>query len=478
MVVLTVLYAVASIWLSVYGFNAFLLIYLYFRHRHAPVACPALDEYPVVTVQVPVYNERYVVERAIDAATGLDWPSDRLQVQVLDDSTDETAALAQARVAYHRQRGVDIVHLRRPARTGFKAGALNAAMERARGEYVAILDADFCPEPDFLQRTVPYLVARPGLAFVQARWGHLNDTFSSLTLAQAIALDGHFAVEHIARQRAGLLASFNGTGGVWRASAIRESGGWDEAQLTEDVDLAYRAQLAGWQGLTLTDVAPPAELPVQLAAFKRQQFRWAKGNIRCFLKLGAGLARARLPPLARVQALIHLSYYLAHPLMLAVVLSTLPLIALGLLGRWPLAFLSLATLGPPLLYALGQRTLYRDWPRRLRALPVLICLGLGLALNSTIAAVEALLGIRSDFERTPKFWIKGHGESWQDRTYALPAGPQVWGELALTVYAVIAAIVALDRGYALAVPFLLLYVLGFGYVGLLGILQSVRRTKR
>jgi cellulose synthase/poly-beta-1,6-N-acetylglucosamine synthase-like glycosyltransferase len=430
-----------------------------------------------VTVQLPIYNEKYVVRRAIDAVAALDWPRDRLQIQVLDDSTDETRAIARAQVERIRQQGIEISHTHRTQRGGFKAGALNEAMPSARGDYVAVFDADFVPPPSFLKETVPHLVADPGLGFVQARWGHLNDRFSPLTLAQAVALDGHFAVEHTARDRAGLLTNFSGTGGVWRKRCIEECGGWDARMLTEDVDLSYRAQLAGWRGRTLPDVMAPAELPVQLAAFKRQQYRWAKGNTQCLLKQGGAVLRAPLSWFARIQALVHLSYYLAHPLMLVVMWVTLPLIWYGLLDRWALAFLSLATLGPPLLYAVGQRSLYSDWWRRLKALPVLICLGTGLALNSTVAAVEAVLGIESAFERTPKFQIEGKSGNWRRGPYALSTGRLIWGEILLTIYAILTVYAALARGNAQAVPFLLLYVAGFGYVSIVGAVQWVVRTR-
>jgi cellulose synthase/poly-beta-1,6-N-acetylglucosamine synthase-like glycosyltransferase len=473
LVILTTLYLIASLWLSVYGLNAFMLILLYLAHRRkTAAACPPLSTVPTITVQLPVYNERYVVQRAIDAIAGLDWPRDRLQIQVLDDSTDETTDLAREQVEKHRRQGLDIAHICRPERRGYKAGALNAAMPAVRGDYVAIFDADFFPDPDFLRRTVPYLLAQPDLGFVQARWGHLNDSYSLLTLAQAIALDGHFAIEHTARQHAGWMTSFNGTGGVWRTECVTACGAWDTKQLTEDVDLSYRAQLAGWRGMTLPDVVAPAELPVQLAGFKQQQFRWAKGNIQCFLKLGWNLVRAPWPVCARLQALIHLSYYLAHPLMLFVMLSTLPLIWFGAFERWSLAWLSLATLGPPLLYALSQWALYSDWRRRLRALPVLVCVGIGFALNGTIAAAEAILGIKSPFQRTPKFQIQGRTGEWRNRPYALSTDGLLWGEVLLTLYAVLVVVVALEHAQALAIPFLLLYVFGFGYVSALGILQS------
>jgi cellulose synthase/poly-beta-1,6-N-acetylglucosamine synthase-like glycosyltransferase len=469
---LTIIYLACSLWLAVYGLNAYWLIWLYLRHRRASDPPPPLTDLPAVTVQLPLYNERHVVWRAIDALAALDWPHDRLQIQVLDDSTDETVALARERVAYHRRRGIDIVHLQRADRAGYKAGALNAALAEARGEFVAIFDADFAPSADFMRRIVPYLVADPGLAFVQARWGHLNDRYSPLTLAQSVALDGHFAIEHLARERAGLLSTFNGTGGVWRKRSIAECGGWDPEQLTEDVDLAYRAQLQGWRGMTVAHVAALAELPAQLLAFKQQQCRWAKGNMQCLLKLAGPLARAPISWPARLQGLIHLSNYFAHPLMLVVLLATLPLIWYGKLDNWPFGVLSLGTLGPPLLYALSQRELYTRWGERLRGLPTLVCLGLGLALNSTVAMAETLLGKPGSFQRTPKFQLHGKRGGWKTSPYALSAGRLVWGEVALTLYALLTVLAATARGHLSAVPFLALYVIAFGYMSATSLLQS------
>jgi cellulose synthase/poly-beta-1,6-N-acetylglucosamine synthase-like glycosyltransferase len=475
---LRAIYVLTSIVLFVYGFNAFVLIFQYLKHRRERVICPPLGCFPVITVQLPLYNERYVAKRAIDTLVRLDWPRDRLQIQVVDDSTDETRFIVRQCVEKYRHQGVDITHLHRPRRVGFKAGALNEAMQHARGDFVAIFDADFCPPPDLLRRMVPHLVADSSLGFVQVRWGHLNDAFSLVTMAQAIALDGHFAIEHVARERAGWLTNFSGTGGMWRRACIEECGGWDNEILTEDMDLSFRAQLAGWKGLTLCDVSVPGELPVQVAAFEQQQFRWAKGNTHCLLKHRKNIWHAPLPLFARIQAFIHLGNYLAQPLMLIAMLITLPLLAHGLLGGGPLALLSLATLGPPSLYILGQWSLYADWPRRLAAVPVLICLGTGMALNSTVAVVEAMLGVKSVFQRTPKFHIEGRSGRWQDCSYVLSSGRLIWGQVVLTLYALLTVYVALEKGNPQSVPFLLLYVVGFGFTSITGLVQGYRRAKR
>jgi hypothetical protein len=408
----------------------------------------------------------------------LDWPRERLQVQVLDDSTDRTTTLTRRRVDECRRQGVDITLYHRRERAGYKAGALNAALQSARGTFIAVFDADFIPSPDFLKRTVPYLAAEPQLGFVQTRWGHLNDTFSLVTLAQALALDAHFAIEHIARERAGWMTNFSGTGGVWRRECIEACGGWDPEILTEDVDLSYRAQLEGWKGMTVPDVVTPAELPVQVSALKRQQFRWAKGNTQCLLKLGGAILRAQLPLPARIQALAHLSSYLGHILMLGMLISTFPLLwgtefdirGVGLMG--------LAALGPPFLYTVGQYVLYSNWWRRLRALPVLILIGVGLALSSTRAVAEAVLGIRSPFERTPKFRIEGRNDHWDGHSYVLPLRGSIWGELALALCAALLMVAALRADRIQTSLFLLLYSLGFGFVSLTELIQSFRGSSQ
>ena len=478
MLALRILYLAISVWLSVYGFNAFVLILMYLRRRRTNPVPPALSEYPMVTVQLPLYNERYVVRRAISALARLDWPRERLQVQVLDDSTDMTTSIARRCIARYRRQGINMVLLHRTNRSGFKAGALNDGMESATGEFVAIFDADFVPAPDFLRRTVPYLIENRQLGFVQARWGHLNDGFSLLTLAQAIGFDGHFAIEHTARERAGWMTIFNGTCGVWRSECIRSCGGWDATMLTEDLDLSFRAQLAGWQGQTLLDVTVPGELPVQLAALKQQQFRWAKGITQCLLRRAGLLLRGPIPWSARIEALLQVTSYLSHALMLVAMLLILPLTWYNMLPGKALAVPGLAAFGPPLLYIFGQRALYPDWWRRLRALPVLILLGPGLALNSAVAVVEALLGIKTAFERTPKFRIEGDKGEWRDRSYALLLDNVPWGEMLCTLYAVLIVVAAIERGNIAALPFLLLYVIGFGFVSAVALIQGNRRKRR
>ncbi len=469
----TAVYVIAALFLALYGANALLLTLVYWRVRQRQLVEPTLTSAPRVTVQLPIYNEMYVVERLIEAVAQLDYPPDRLQIQVLDDSTDETTAIAQTRVDHYRARGVDVALVRRQGREGFKAGALAHGLRSATGELITIFDADFVPPSDFLRRTVPYFQADSRLGFLQTRWGHLNADYSALTRVQALALDGHFAIEQTARQRAGWFMNFNGTAGLWRRTCIDESGGWSGDTLSEDLDLSYRAQLAGWRCAYLPHVVAPAEVPPQLAAFKRQQSRWAKGSIQCLRKLAKDVWRAPRSLTARVQALVHLSSYLAHPLMVLMLLATLPLLLSGARLNWPLAYLSLASLGPPILYAVAQKALYPDWWQRYARMPLLVLLGGGIALNNSVAVLQGLLGRENRFHRTPKFRLEGKNGRWRDQRYALSLDWMILGELLLALYAALTIAVAWTQGHPWAIPFLCLYLGSFGMVAGVGLWQSI-----
>ena len=472
--VVSIIYAVAALWLAVYTVNSFVLTFLYWRHQRKDPCVPALNSYPRVTVQLPIFNEAHVVERLIDCTVRLRYPADRLQIQVLDDSTDETAALARKKVAYHRSRGVDIELIHRYHRTDFKAGALREGMKSASGEFFALFDADFLPPDDFLLRTIPHFLARPRLGFVQTRWGHINRGYSPLTGAQAIALDGHFAIEQPARFLSGLFLNFNGSAGVWRRRSIDEAGGWQGDTLCEDMDLSYRAQLAGWEPLYLRDVVCKAEIPPQIHAFKRQQARWARGSISCALKLGPRILRAPLSAFQRVQGLIHLTSYLVHPLMLLVLALSVPLLAMRQPVAYPLTYVSLASLGPPTMYLWAQRSLYADWGPRMRHFPLLVLLGMGLTLSNSRAIYRAVRGRQDEFSRTPKFNLERGGEDWRGSRYALSLDWMVLGETLAALYALLGVGIALEQGNLLAIPFLMLYVVGFGYVASLTVIHSAK----
>jgi cellulose synthase/poly-beta-1,6-N-acetylglucosamine synthase-like glycosyltransferase len=479
---LQLLYAIGALGLALYGGQALWLTWQLHRRRNTkPVRSAPQDAvavWPQVTVQLPIYNELYVVERLIDACAELDYPVDQLQIQVLDDSTDETTAIAESRTAFWRQQGIHVHVYHRKDRPGYKAGALAQALPDARGDFIAIFDADFVPPTDFLRRMIPHFLAPQNhrIGFIQARWGHLNAGYSPLTRAQALALDGHFVVEQAARQAAGYPFGFNGSAGIWRRICIEDEkvGGWQADTLCEDLDLSYRAQLAGWQPLYLNDVEAPAEIPPQLLAFKRQQFRWAKGSVQTLRKLSGAIWQSGWSPPRRIAALFHLANYLIHPLLLFLLLATLPLLLLDVAPFWPLAHLSLVSIGPPLLYAVAQRRLYpQEWFRRWSYLPLLMLLGTGLCLNNSRAVWQAFGRQHTPFLRTPKFQVKQAGDQWQQNSYRLALDGLVLGELLLCLYACTAIGVAIYQHKWWTVPFLLIYAAGFAYMAATGIGQGI-----
>jgi cellulose synthase/poly-beta-1,6-N-acetylglucosamine synthase-like glycosyltransferase/mono/diheme cytochrome c family protein len=476
LIALGLLNLVALCWLLLYAMNAYVLVLLHWRHRRDPQPIPPLpDPLPVVTVQLPLFNERYVASRLLEAVGTLGYPRERLEIQVLDDSTDDTPAIVAAAAERLRANGLDVVHLRRRTRAGFKAGALAEGLASARGEFIAIFDADFVPPADFLEATLPHFA--PDVAVVQARWGHLNRRFSPLTVAQSLGIDGHFAVEQTARARAGLFLNFNGTAGVWRKAAILDAGGWAHDTLTEDLDLSYRAQLRGWRIIYRPEIVCPAELPVLVAGFKSQQRRWAKGSIQTALKLLPTLWCSSLGRWKKYQGMLHLTYYLIHPLMLLGLLLAFPLRDLGVLTHsaataWAGAIFALATLGPASMLLYAQRALHPAWWRRSWELVTIMVMGVGMALSTSVAVLAAFRGDRREFVRTPKFGIAGATGSWRGKAYA--AGSP-WGgivELALGGYCAMSTWVFVsDRHYAVA-PFLALYALGFFTIGMLTVVQS------
>ncbi|HEV8129126.1 MAG TPA: glycosyltransferase, partial [Candidatus Eisenbacteria bacterium] len=425
--------------LAAYGIHRLHLLRL-FRRRSLVVQRPDPPaEWPFVTVQLPVYDERYVAERLLDAAAALDYPPDRLEIQVLDDSTDSTSDLVARRAEVLRARGQDVVHLRRKNRDGFKAGALQNGLLHAKGELLAIFDADFVPPPSFLRDMVPYL-NDPGVGMVQARWRHLNQDFSVLAQAQAIALDGHFAIEHAARASGGRFFNFNGTAGVLRKRCVEEAGGWQWDTLTEDLDLSYRAQLRGWRFVFASEVGCPAELPVEMNAFKAQQYRWVKGSIQVARKALPSIWRAALPMRVKVEATFHLTTNVAYVLLLLVSMLAYPVViarveARSLLFTMIDATLFLAASIPAIVYfAVAQRETRHDWRRQLRFIPFVLSLGLGLAVNNTRAVVTGLWGGASDFQRTPKFRIESRRDGWRGKRYKAPLNLWVALEISLALY--------------------------------------------
>jgi cellulose synthase/poly-beta-1,6-N-acetylglucosamine synthase-like glycosyltransferase len=476
--ILVLYFFVLSI-LAIYGWHRYYLVYLYLKNKHkAPAPLPPLMELPRVTIQLPIFNEMYVADRLIDSVCEMDYPQDRLEIQVLDDSTDETSEIAELAVRRHAARGFDIRYLHRVDRRGFKAGALEAGLKEATAAYVAIFDADFIPPPDFLQKTLPYFATDPKIGMVQARWGHINQDYSLLTKIQSILLDAHFVLEHGGRNRSGFFFNFNGTAGVWRREAIETSGGWQHDTLTEDLDLSYRAQLAGWRFVFLPDVVSPAEVPVEMNSFKSQQHRWAKGSIQTCLKLLPRILRSNQPLAVKAEAFFHLSANFNYLLMSLLSILMFPSMWVRYNMGWtemmlidvPLFFAATMSVGN--FYVVSQRELYADWRQRLRYLPFLMSIGIGLCVNNTRAVLEALFRRESEFARTPKYGIERESDEWVGKKYHQSVGVQPLIELGLGLYFTGTVFYALANQIYGTLPFLMLFQVGFLYTGLLSIFQQ------
>lgn len=488
-----VIYLFALFALFTYGSNCYLLM-IYYRlkrpqalRQHAEIKKNFYERYsiknwPWVTIQLPIFNERYVIERLIQSVCRFDYPKELLQIQLLDDSTDDTVDIARTLAEQMKDRGFDIQYIHRDNRSGFKAGALKEGLKTAGGELVGIFDADFVPGPEFLKETVPYF-ADPEVGMIQTRWGHINSDYSLLTRAQSMGIDGHFGVEQAARAWGGFFMNFNGTAGIWRKKTIEDAGGWQADTLTEDLDLSYRAQLRGWKLKFITDVVCPAEVPVTINAFKSQQHRWAKGSIQTAKKNLGKLFKSDLPLLVKIQAFLHLTHYMVHPMMLLVLLTSVPM----LYSQWfskNLSFaimiftlLGLATFGPSSMYLFSQRILYRDWKTRIKFLPFLMCLGTGIAVNNTQAILEAFLDVKNDFVRTPKYGIKKQKDTWRGKGYSIPLSAVSILELFSGMYALTGFLMFLFFSKYLVSPFLLIYTAGFFYVFFLSVKHGYGKTQ-
>ena len=472
-------YFVILVVLAAFGLHRYWLVYEYAKHRkNTPGPPPPVAAWPKVTIQLPIYNERYVIERLVEAVARFDYPPELLEIQVLDDSTDETQQVARACVERYQALGVSIHYVHRSNREGFKAGALAHGLESATGELVAIFDADFLPSPDFLRQTLPYF-ADPKLAMVQTRWTYLNRHYSALTEVESILLDGHFIIEHGARARSGLFFNFNGTAGVWRRSAIDDAGGWQHDTLTEDTDLSYRAQLRGWRFLYLPDVECLSELPVEMNSFKAQQARWAKGLMQTAKKILPRVMRADVPNGVKAEAVFHLTANISYPLM--VLLSTLLLPAM--IVRFYQGWFQMLLIDLPLFiasscsisgfYLAAERAIYpKTWKRAILYLPLVMAVGIGLSVRNAKAVIEAILGVKSEFARTPKYRIEGQAGTWQKKTYRNRAGWLPWFEVALGLYFAATVWYAIQNENYATVPFLVLFVWGYLYTGLMSLGQA------
>ncbi|MEO8190057.1 MAG: cellulose synthase family protein [Acidobacteriota bacterium] len=471
---LAVYYFVLGV-LAVYGAHRILMVRLYYRHRQdAPRPMSELATLPRVTIQLPIYNEVYVVDRLIDAAAQIDYPHELLDIQVLDDSTDETVELARRAVERHRLLGIDIVHVRRGSRDGYKAGALQAGLATAKGEFLVIFDADFVPTPGVLRQSLAYF-SDPGVGMVQARWDHLNREYSLLTRIQSIFLDGHFVIEHTARHRSGRFFNFNGTAGVWRRKAIEDSGAWQSDTLTEDLDISYRAQLAGWRFVYLKDLVVPAEVPVDMNGFKSQQHRWTKGSIQTAMKLLPSIFRSRLPWRIKLEAFFHLTNNISYLFVVILALLIVPAIVIRERIGWqrlaivdfPLFFG--ATFSFIAFYISSQKEIGRDWRPTVKCMPFLMSLGIGLSLNNLHAVLEGLFDRKSEFTRTPKYSIEGGSGEWRTKKYRSRGNASLLGEIILAGYFLSATVFAAAQNYWVGVPFLLVFFNGFAYTALLSL---------
>jgi cellulose synthase/poly-beta-1,6-N-acetylglucosamine synthase-like glycosyltransferase len=479
-------YFVLMVMLAFYGLHRYQLVWLYYRHKKKATREPAsqFTELPFITIQLPIFNEQYVIDRLIDAVCKLDYPCDRLEIQVLDDSTDETQQVASAIVERYREgyNGTPqpIVYIHRVNRHGYKAGALDNGLKTAKGEFVAIFDADFIPPRDWLMQVVHHL-ADPKIGMVQTRWTHLNRDYSFLTQVSAILLDGHFVLEHGGRSRANVFFNFNGTAGMWRRIAIEEAGGWQHDTLTEDTDLSYRAQLVGWRFKYLQDVVCPAELPIEMTAFKTQQARWAKGLIQTSKKILPRVFKADVPFHIKLEAFYHLTANISYPLMVLLSIVMMPVMIIRFYQGWfqmlwiDLPLFLASTCSVSSFYLVSQKELFPGrWYKAFLYLPFVMALGgIGLTLTNARAVMEALFGIKSSFKRTPKYRVEKRGEKSKAAKYRKRLGLLPWVELAIGIYFCGTIWYAIDNGNYITVPFLLLFAFGYGYTALLSLMQGV-----
>jgi len=468
--------------LASYGIHRYALVYNFYKNRNRVAGPPPeISAWPRVTVQLPIYNERYVIERLIENVAQFDYPRDLLDIQVLDDSTDETQEVARNCVERYQALGLPISYLHRANREGFKAGALQEGLKSAAGEFIAIFDADFIPPPDFLRRTVPYF-SDTRLAMAQTRWSYINRHYSPLTEVEAILLDGHFVVEHSARFRSGLFFNFNGTAGIWRRTAIDDAGGWQHDTLTEDTDLSYRAQLRGWHFIYLPEIDCPSELPVEMNAFKSQQARWAKGLMQTAKKILPRVMRADVPPAVKAEAIFHLTANISYPLMVFLSIILLPAMIVRFYQGWlqvlvidlPLFLASTCSISS--FYLTAERTLYpKTWKRTFLYLPFVMAVGIGLSVRNALAVLEAIFGVKSDFIRTPKYRVGAGAEEqgqWVKKTYHKSAGWMPFLEVFMGLYFAATVVYAFQNENYATIPFLLLFVWGYLYTGLMSLAQT------
>jgi cellulose synthase/poly-beta-1,6-N-acetylglucosamine synthase-like glycosyltransferase len=478
--VLLLPYFAVMIVLSIYGVHRYTLCYQYrkYRKNYNPNPPELFSELPRVTVQLPIFNEQFVIDRLIEAICAMEYPREKLEIQVLDDSTDETTEVASSIVDRYAALGHPIVYIHRTNRYGFKAGALDAGLKVAKGQFVAIFDADFVPPPDWLMKVVHHF-SDPAIGMVQTRWTHLNRDYSMLTQIEAILLDGHFILEHGARSRSGDFFNFNGTAGMWRREAISDGGGWQHDTLTEDTDLSYRSQMAGWKFKYLPEVECPSELPIEMTAFKTQQARWAKGLIQTSIKVLPMMFRSNVPRRIKIESVYHLTANMSYPLMVIMSALLMPAMICRFYQGWfqmlliDVPLFTASTFSIAVFYVASQRVLFpKTWMKTFLYLPFLMALGIGLTVTNTKAVMEALFGIKSAFVRTPKYRVAKKGEKSQAAKYRKRLVLAPWIELLFGTYFFVAILYTFSNHNYFTAPFLILFVIGYWYTGLMSLLQG------
>ena len=473
------LFIVSAIIITAYTCNFYYLTYLSIKRKAVPLTKEIGT--PTITIQLPIYNEKYVAKRLVDAVCALDYPKDKMVIMVLDDSDDDTVELLFDVVTKYKKEGFQIEHIRRGTRKGYKAGALKYAMEITDTEFVAIFDADFIPPNWFLKKAMPHFV-KSNIGLVQCRWGHVNENYSAITQAQALSLDFHFLIEQKAKSNSNLFMNFNGTAGIWRSDCIADAGGWHTATLVEDLDLSYRAQMKGWKCIFLPNIVVDAELPVQMNAAKRQQFRWAKGSIQCAIKLLADITlKRKISVEAKIQAFVQLTRHIVYPLMLIQFL-TLPVLLSSNMNLYLVSFipaLTIATylaMGPGAYIMIIQSMYQKSWKSKVKILPALLVYNAGMSVNNSVAVFDAIFGKKNEFLRTPKYGIINKADNWRDKSYNLPFTKTTLLEIFFGVYGLMGILISIFSNNPVFAPIIGLQTVGFFYISYMSL--SHTRFKR
>ena len=473
------LFILSAIIITAYTCNFYYLTYLSIKRKE--IRSTVNMGTPSVTIQLPIYNEKYVAKRLVDAVCAMDYPKEMMRIMVLDDSDDETVDLLSAVVATYKKQGFQIEHVRRGTRKGYKAGALKYAMQTTATEFVAIFDADFIPPNWFLKRAIPHF-SKSNIGLIQCRWGHVNENYSAITQAQALSLDFHFLIEQKAKSNSNLFMNFNGTAGIWKCACIEDAGGWHTATLVEDLDLSYRAQIKGWKCVFLPDIVVDAELPVQMNAAKRQQFRWAKGSIQCAIKLLADIAiKRKVAVEAKIQAFVQLTRHIVYPLMLIQFLA-LPVLLASDMNLYLVSFLPALTIaaylamGPGAYIVIIQSMYPTSWKSKAKILPALLVYNAGMSVNNSIAVFDAVFGKKNEFLRTPKYGIINKEDDWRDKAYNLPFTKTTLLEIFFGVYGLMGILISIFSNNPVFAPIIGLQTVGFFYISYMSI--SHTRFKR